>query len=156
METSQMLSEHFSLDEMTATQEGSRAGLDNTPGESEMANLQRLCRVLEAVRTLLGVPIIVTSGYRSQAVNKLVGGAINSAHMRGLAADIIAPKYGRPIDVAKAITQSGIAFDQTIHEFGRWCHLAIPGVVPARRQVLTIDARGTRVGLLPTRPSSGA
>lgn len=146
-----MLSEHFSLEEMTVTQEGTRAGLDNTPGEQETANLQRLCRVLEAVRALLGAPVIVTSGFRSQAVNKLVGGAINSAHIKGLAADIIAPKYGTPIDVAKAITQSGIVFDQTIHEFGRWCHLAIPGILPARRQVLTIDGKGTRVGLLPTR-----
>jgi len=151
MGATQMLSEHFSLDEMTVTQEGDRAGLDNTPGEAEIANLQRLCRVLEGVRTLLGVPIIVTSGYRSPEVNKLVGGAPTSAHMKGLAADIIAPRYGTPIEVAKAITQSGILFDQTIHEFGRWCHLAIPGTLPARRQILTIDTKGARYGLLPTR-----
>ena len=134
----QALSPHFSLAELSASNMGTRHGLDNTPGSAEIANLKRLSATLEQVRAqLYNAPLQISSGYRSPRVNALVGGAANSAHLQGLAADFIAPGYGRPRAIAKAIAASGIAFEQLIFE-GTWVHLAIaaPGRV-SRGEVLT-------------------
>lgn len=139
----QRLSPNFSLAELTVSQAATRAGLRNVPVGSALANLTRLARTLEQVRSVLfNAPILVSSGFRSPAVNNLVGGSFKSAHMQGLAADFVAPKYGRPRDVAEAIRDSAIPFDQLIFE-GTWVHLAIADVsaVP-RRQVLTAVFRG--------------
>lgn len=138
-----MLSEHFSLPELTFTQQ---RGIDNTPTPAVVTALRETAAVLEQVRSLLGgKPITVTSGYRSPAVNAAVGGVANSAHVLGRAADFICPGFGTPLEVCHAIERSGIAFDQLIHEFGAWVHIAwSPN---PRRQVLTIDGNGTRAGL---------
>jgi zinc D-Ala-D-Ala carboxypeptidase len=135
------LSPHFTLAELTVSNSGTRAGLRNLPVGSALDNLVRLAMLLESVRALLfNAPILVSSGYRSPAVNNLVGGSHNSAHTRGLAADFIAPKYGRPI--CEAIRDSSIQFDQLIYE-GTWVHIAAPtpGAVP-RRQCITAVFRG--------------
>lgn len=80
------LSPHFSLREMLVT----KTGLSNVHyGPSDIDNLRTLCRdVLEPIREFATAPIIVTSGYRDYLVNKAVGGAKNSEHMYGRAADI--------------------------------------------------------------------
>jgi len=79
------LSPHFTLAEMTAT--GRTA--DNTPGEKEIIALKALCEnILEPVREHFGKPVYILSGFRSPEVNKLVGGAPTSQHVKGEAADI--------------------------------------------------------------------
>jgi len=93
----------------------------------------------------LGKPVLVSSGYRSPAVNRAVGGAANSAHMLGCAADFSSPSFGSPLDICRAIARSDIAFDQLIHEFRAWVHIA--WAPQPRKMVLTIDAGGTRAGL---------
>ena len=76
---------NFTLKEMTKT----GTGLPNEIPSFEVAfNLYDTACFLQKLRTLIGMPIVVTSGYRSEAVNKAVGGAKNSAHLRGGAADI--------------------------------------------------------------------
>lgn len=134
----QQLSAHFRLSEFLVSNAGARAGLDNTPSVSVIANLKRLAAILELVRSYLySVAIIISSGYRSDLINALIGGAANSAHKDGLAVDFIAPGYGRPLAIAKAIAASGIPFDQLILE-GTWVHLAIaPQGQAPRMQVLT-------------------
>lgn len=137
------LSPHFSLAELTVSNAGARAGLRNVPVGTALDNLTRLAQLLESVRALLhNAPILVSSGYRSPAVNNLVGGAHNSAHTRGLAADFIAPRFGTPRAICEAIRASSVQFDQLIHE-GTWVHIAAPaaGAVP-RREVLTAVFRG--------------
>jgi len=144
------LTEHFTLDELIVSETAARQGIDNEPGFDVMPNLRVLADGLEQVRALLGHPIIVTSGYRCAALNQAVGGAADSDHVRGLAADLICPAYGPPIAVCQAIAASSIEFDQLIHEFGRWTHIAFPAATAMpRRQLLTI-AKGTgyRPGLL--------
>lgn len=142
------LSAHFSLAEMTQSEVAARAGLDNMPPASALANLVRLCGMLERIREKIGHPIIVTSGYRAPDVNALVGGSTNSAHKFGRAADIIAPSFGTPLALARAIEKSGVHFDQVIHEFGRWVHVSIPPEDhKPRLMALTIDREGTRSGL---------
>ena len=78
---------HFTLDEMTVSQLAAREGLDNNPPAEARANLQLLCNALEQVRALFGAPVIVSSGYRSPAVNQRIGGTLTSKHLQGLAAD---------------------------------------------------------------------
>lgn len=114
------LSEHFSLEELTAT---SVRGPDNTPMPSIVSVLKDTASRMEGVRSLLGHPIVVTSGYRSPLVNKVVGGVPNSAHLLGRAVDFICPEFGTPYDVARAIKGSGIQFDQLIREYG-WVHIS--------------------------------
>ena len=122
-----MLTSHFSLEELTASEVATRAGIDNAPSPEAAANLVRLAEGLELVRRALGnKDIHVTSGYRSARLNQMVGGSKNSMHIEGLAADILCPRLGPPLDVCRAIAKSRVGVDQIIHEFGRWCHVAFP------------------------------
>lgn len=128
-----MLSEHFSLDELTATQ---HRNIDNTPDEPTIQRLRYTARVLEHVRLILGMPIIVLSGYRAPLINQAVGGATNSQHLRGEAADIIAPKFGNALQVVRAIEASDVRFDQLIYE-GSWVHISAVDYRKPRGELLT-------------------
>ena len=129
------ISEHFTLEELTASQAAVRNGLDNRPGLEEAKNLRWLAGTLEEVRKLVGKPVHVSSAYRSPAVNKAVGGSAKSAHMRGLAADITVSGMASR-DLAELIRSSSIAYDQLILEFDQWVHIGLADGV-MRRQVLT-------------------
>jgi len=84
-----------------------------------MANL---CNdLLELIREKYGV-VIVSSGYRSIALNNAIHGSQNSQHSKGEAADILIPSVN-PYDVCKWIEASGLSFDQLIYE-GRWTHIS--------------------------------
>ena len=137
------LTDHFTLEELTHTDHRT---LDNTPNESELANIQRLAEFLESVKTVLGgKPIMVNSAFRSKAVNDAVGSKDSSQHRVGCAADIRVPGV-TPDEVVKAIIASGLPYDQIIREFDRWTHISIPntpGAAP-RKQALIIDKAGTR------------
>jgi len=138
-----VLSEHFTLEELTATQHRS---LDNTPNSSEINNLKRLAEMLEEVKTLLnGKPIMVNSAFRSKAVNDAVGSKDTSQHRVGCAADIRVPGL-TPDQVVQAIKNSPIQFDQLIREFDSWTHISVPNNPSGtpRKQVLIIDKQGTR------------
>ena len=134
---------HFTFEELTHTDHRT---LDNTPNETELANIQRLAEFLEAVKTLLGgKPIMVNSAFRSKAVNDAVGSKDTSQHRIGCAADIRVPGM-TPDQVVRAIIASDLGFDQVIREFDRWTHVSIPNMPEAkpRKQALIIDKAGTR------------
>ena len=85
------LSQHFTLGELTKT----NTNIKNVPNEAHIENLKRLCGWLEMLRSEWNKrygegddPIIINSGYRSEAVNKAVGGVKGSNHLTGCAADI--------------------------------------------------------------------
>ncbi len=130
------LSEHFTLQQLTHSPSAAQAGIDNSADAPTIANLRRLCEVLEAVQRLFGAPLQISSGYRSPALNTLIGGAANSAHVQGLAADFSIVGLP-PRQVVEAIADSDVPFDQLILEFDRWVHLGI-SQQRARRQVLTL------------------
>lgn len=130
------LSEHFTLQELIESPTAAKEGIDNTPDAPTIANLKRLCQVLEAVRVQVGAPLLISSGYRSPALNSRIGGVANSAHVRGLAADFTVVGLS-PRQTIELIVDSGLAFDQLILEFDRWVHLAVSEDRP-RRQVLTL------------------
>ena len=102
------LSEHFTLRELCKT----RTGIENVPNEAQVENLKRLCQWLEQLRrrwnNLYGEgddPIIINSGFRSQEVNKAVGGVATSNHLTGCAVDI------RCIGMEQALRYAAILLD---------------------------------------------
>ncbi|HMI96635.1 MAG TPA: D-Ala-D-Ala carboxypeptidase family metallohydrolase [Micropepsaceae bacterium] len=141
------LSAHFTLEEMIASQEATRQGIDNTPSVDVLEHLKETCARLEEVRALLGRPIIISSGYRSAQLNAAIGGAANSAHMLGYAVDFICPGFGPPLAVCREIEKAGLIYDQLIHEFGAWTHLSFDP--QSRREALRIfkDGHGYQIGL---------
>lgn len=137
------LSPHFTLAEFVHSQTAARLGLDNDPPLEIVAALKRTAQGLEAVRTRLGgVPILISSGYRSPEVNARVGGSDRSQHMRGEAADFTAPRFGTPRQIVDALAESDVPYDQCILEFGQWVHISFRD--KPRRQALIIDRTGTR------------
>lgn len=128
------LSTHFRLSEFTASQTATRRGIDNTPPRDVVDTLKRTALGLEAVRSLLMAPIIISSGYRSPALNKAIGGAKSSQHVKGEAVDFICPGFGSPKEVCEAIARSNLRFDQLIYE-GTWVHISFADT--NRREVLT-------------------
>ena len=105
---SSKISDHFTLAEMFKT----KANLENVPNEAQVKNLKRLCGWLEMLRSEWNNrygdgddPIIINSGYRSEAVNKAVGGAKGSNHLTGCAVDI------RCIGIEQALRYAALLLD---------------------------------------------
>jgi uncharacterized protein YcbK (DUF882 family) len=140
------LTPHFTLDELTASETAARNDWDNSPNESELANLTRLADFLEQVKVVLGgKPIMINSAFRSKKVNDAVGSRDTSQHRIGCAADIRVPGM-TPDEVVRKVIASGISYDQVIREFDRWTHISIPNSVDRapRKQALIIDKAGAR------------
>lgn len=157
------LTPNFALEEFTVSDTALRAGIDNNPSSEVAAHLYSLTCGLEKVRSILGVPMKILSGYRCEALEKVLCQRdyegwcrrhwrnadsqswedyfAAKAHPRGYAADFIAPAYGSPLQIVRAILQTGLAFDQLIQE-GNWVHVSF--APEARGQVLTASfAPGT-------------
>ena len=130
------LSEHFELAEFLVSETAARRGITNEPTPEIIDNLRRLCQsVLEPLRVKLARPVVITSGYRSLALNRAVGGSPTSHHMQGRAADLIVPGI-TPLAVCQAASQLKLPCVQIIHEFGRWSHLSV-AISNERTQLLT-------------------
>lgn len=118
------LSPHFTLDELTFSQEAARKGIDNTPDSDEILRLKRLCvNVLDPLEDLIKTPVFVSSGFRCLRLNTAVGGSKNSQHMRGEAADTSAKGYTVE-QLYQLIKNSNLPYDQLIQEFNRWVHVS--------------------------------
>jgi hypothetical protein len=138
------LSPNFHMSELTVSQTAARRGLNNTPGKAEIVNLSRLCKtILQPLRDHLKRPILVTSGYRSPAVNQAVGGSGTSAHCFGLAADIHVPGM-TSAQLMATVRGLQLPVDQCIDEFGSWVHVGLTGGKP-RNQYLSARFVGGRV-----------
>lgn len=146
------LTQHFTLAELTKSSTAERLELDNTPPPEVLPALTRTAEMLERIRSTLGVPVTVTSGYRAWAVNKAVKGATTSDHAQGRAADIVAPRYGTPLQIARALAPlvDVLGIGQLIYErFGStsWVHVSTR--VPDKRvnRVITITSAGMQLGV---------
>ena len=139
-----MLTEHFSLEELTRSELAERKGWDNKPSLIASANLVRLSEFLEQVRKVIGKPLVINSGYRSQILNNAVGSKETSQHRVGCAADF---RVGgmTPREICEIIKNSDLQFDQCIQELS-WVHISIPSKPneTPRGQMLIIDSKGTR------------
>jgi len=140
------LTEHFTLEELYASEYADRNNIDNMPSDATVLNnLKWLADNLEGVRNVLNHPIHVNSAYRCLSVNTGVGSKPTSSHVQGLAADIICPSFGSPRAIVDAIIRSNIQYDQVILEYDRWCHIGFASKGETQRlQKLIIDKSGTR------------
>lgn len=118
-----MLTKSFSLEELTHSDIAVRKGIENTPDAETLEVLKRTAARLEEVRSLLNCPIHINSGYRSLKLNSAIGSTSSSQHVKGEAVDFIAPQFGTPQEVCRAIIDSNIEYDQLIEE-GQWTHIS--------------------------------
>lgn len=134
------LQPNFYLSEFETSVVAAQFGWDNSVPESLLPNAFKTAALLQRIRDFLMVPVIITSGYRCAQLNRRVGGAAKSHHTYAAAADFIAPGFGSPLEICRAIEphveQWGIG--QLIHEWGRWVHVGTIPVSPVNR-ILTID-----------------
>ena len=136
------MSKNFTLAELTFSEWAARNGLLNKPMPRIVENLEWLMERLEEVRALLGHPMRVTSGFRSETVNAGVGGSLMSQHRYGLACDFLCPGFGSPAEVVAAIEASALQFDQLIDELG-WVHISFVRNNP--RRMVGVKQQGKEV-----------
>lgn len=134
----EQLTQHFSLQELTASVWAADHGVPNILPDSLRGNALRLGQLMEQVREVYGKPITVLSGYRSPKVNTGVGGSGTSAHLKALACDFHCHGFGTLYMQALAIAASkGLVFDQLILE-PTWIHIGLAEAPKKPRgQILT-------------------
>ena len=141
---SKPLSEHFTWEEAVRSEKADRMGYPNLPDNKAVSNIIVTASKLEEVRKLVG-PIIITSWYRSPALNKAIGGVTTSAHTTGNAVDCHVDGM-TALELCKKVAASGIQFDQIIHEYGTWMHISFDERM--RGMLLTKFESGYKEGLL--------
>jgi zinc D-Ala-D-Ala carboxypeptidase len=136
------LSKNLTLKEVTKSDTANRLGIDNTPEEFDIKNLRAIAEeVFQPLRDHFGVPLFVSSGFRSKKLNKAIGGSKYSQHMVGEALDIDADVYGRVTNRELFMfIKENLIFDQLIWEFGdddtpNWVHVSYKEKGQNRKQV---------------------
>jgi hypothetical protein len=132
------LTKNFTLAELLASQTAVRRQITEqfAPSQEIIDNLKALTEQLQKIRDLVGV-IHVTSGYRCKRLNRIIGGAAKSQHIKGEAADIVFRGEGGNELLFETIKNSGIEFDQLIDEFDHsWIHVSFKRRGKNRKQVL--------------------
>ena len=126
------ISTHLNLAEVTRSDAAKRHNIDNTPTAEHLENFKLLAeKVFEPIRTHFGVPIHISSGYRSQALNKFIKGSASSQHCKGEAIDIDmdGSSSGVTNKMVFDFIVANLEWDQIIHEFGTdenpdWVHVS--------------------------------
>jgi len=119
------ISKNFTLEEFLVSQTAVRHGIDMTPPLKIEANIIKLVEtIVQPLRTELGSPIMINSGYRPEELNTLIGGSKTSAHRFGCAADMRCNAIS-PLDLSKLVFEMDLLYDQVIHELGAWVHCGI-------------------------------
>lgn len=144
------ISAHISYTEATKSPAALRLGIDNRPDDFELENMRALASaVFEPLREHFGVPIPITSFFRSRALNTAIGGSLNSEHMYGRALDM--DMDGMPGHVTNADVfhhiRLNLPYDQLIWEFGNsqqpgWVHVGYRAEGHNRKQLLVAERIG--------------
>jgi hypothetical protein len=137
-----LLSKNLTLSEVTRSESAKRKGISNEPTAEHLENFKKLAlHVFQPIREHFLVPIRISSGYRSAALNKAIGGASSSQHCTGEAIDI--DMDGTSITNAQVFNyiKDNLNFDQLIWEFGTdknpdWVHVSYESTGKQRKQVL--------------------
>lgn len=147
---------YVSLAEVTRSDTAKRKGIDNNPTPEHLDNLKVICEeVFDKVREHFGVPIFISSGYRSASLNKAIGGSTTSDHNNGRALDLDQDGHGNGVtnaDVFKFI-KDNLEFDQLIWEFGSsqnpdWVHVGYRKGAN-RKQILKAIKDGSKTKYVP-------
>jgi len=126
-----MLSKNLSVKEVVKSSTAIKHGIANEPSIGHLESLKALAdNVFQPMREHFGVPVAVTSGYRSKALNDLIGGSSSSQHSKGEAIDVDADVFGGTTnaDIFNYLREH-TDFDQLIWEFGTnenpaWIHVS--------------------------------
>lgn len=129
----------FTYEEMTASDKARELGIDNTPPAWARQNIVALVQnVLDPLREAWGKPLTVTSGYRCPELNKIVGGAKTSHHLRGMAADISTGNRVENRRLFQMVLDLKLPFTQLIDEKNfAWVHISLDPA-DVKRQVLRL------------------
>lgn len=115
---------NFTMSELIHSDKAVQYNINNMPDINALDNLLNLIvYCLQPIRKKIGKPMIISSGYRCERVNKLVGGKENSQHRKGQAADFIVKGLSVQ-NTIQFIVKSGIEYDQLINEYDKWVHIS--------------------------------
>jgi hypothetical protein len=136
------LSTHLDLSEVIRSDSAKRNGISNMPTGEHIANFMLLAeKIFEPIREHFGVPIHISSGYRSKELNAKIGGSSTSQHCKGQAVDIDMDGSTNGVSNADVFNyiKDNLPFDQLIWEFGNednpdWVHVSY--VPNGRKQIL--------------------
>ena len=136
------LSEHLDLSEVIRSDSAKRNGISNMPTPEHIANFMLLAeKIFEPIREHFGVPIRISSGYRSKELNAKIGGSSSSQHCKGQAVDLDQDGSTNGVSNADVFNyiKDNLPFDQLIWEFGNednpdWVHVSY--VPNGRKQIL--------------------
>lgn len=151
------LSNYVSLAEVTKSDTATRRGISNEPTPEHLENLKTICvEVFDKVREHFGVPIYISSGYRSAALNKAIGGSKTSDHNLGRALDLDQDFRGNGVTNMEVFEfiKDNLEFDQLIGEFQRadgdfeWIHVGYRKGAN-RKQILVAYKEGTKTKYKP-------
>lgn len=157
------LTPHFSLEELTHSLTAVRMGIDNTLGADVLPHLVVLAQGMEQVRAVLGRPININSGYRSEELERVLctkdfyawckrhGKSALTAweeyferkgHPKGYCADFTCHAFGAPEKIVRTIKAAGVKFDQLIEE-GTWVHVSFDPRMRGETLTARFDKTGT-------------
>jgi hypothetical protein len=149
------ISKHLSLAEVSRSETAKRKGINNTPSGEHLENFKKLAEnIFEPIREHFGVPIHISSGYRSKELNAAVGGSLSSQHCQGEAIDI--DMDGTTITNAEIFNyiKDNLNFDQLLWEFGNdsnpdWVHVSYESTGKQRKQILKVIKANGKTSYVP-------
>jgi hypothetical protein len=144
------ISEHLDLAEVTRSETAKRKGISNEPTAEHLENFKKLAEnIFEPIRNHFNVPIHISSGYRSKALNTSIGGSLTSQHCSGEAIDIDmdGSSNGVTNKMVFDFIKANLNFDQMIWEFGNsnnpdWVHVSYESTGKQRKQILKASKVG--------------
>lgn len=149
------LSKNLSLAEVIRSETAKRKGISNMPTPEHIENFKKLAEnVFQPIREHFGVPIHISSGYRSKALNTAIGGSLSSQHCKGEAIDIDMDGTSITNKQIFDFVKDNVNFDQMIWEFGTdvnpdWVHVSYNSDGPQRKQILKAVKSGGATKYLP-------
>jgi hypothetical protein len=151
------LSEHLDLSEVTRSETAKRKGISNEPTAEHLENFKKLAEnIFEPIRKHFGVPIHLSSGYRSKALNTAIGGSLTSQHCTGEAIDIDMDGSANGVTnkMVFEYIKANLNFDQMIWEFGTkdnpdWVHVSYESTGKQRKQILRAVKAGGKTTYQP-------
>jgi hypothetical protein len=151
------ISEHLDLSEVTRSDMAKRKGISNMPTPEHIENFKKLAQnIFEPIRKHFGVPIMISSGYRSKALNTAIGGSLTSQHCTGEAIDIDMDGTANGVTNKMVFDyiKANLNFDQLIWEFGTkdapdWVHVSFETTGKQRKQILRAVKTGGKTAYQP-------
>ena len=151
------LSKNLALAEVTRSEMAKRKGINNMPSKEHIENFKLLAeKVFEPIREHFGVPIHISSGYRSKALNTAIKGSLSSQHCSGEAIDIDMDGSANGVTnkMVFDFIKDNLNFDQMIWEFGTdknpdWVHVSYESTGKQRKQILKAVKAGGKTSYVP-------